>query len=91
MSTTQQEQNVITNVIQIKRGFEVPKDNDLNPYELGYCLNDEMLYIGIPEIGEDGVQIIKPKPVIGKIETWDILLSNGEQIQKRMCINGTTK
>ena len=54
-------------------------------------LYDEMLYIGIPEIGEDGVQIIKPKPVIGKIETWDILLSNGEQIQKRVCINGATK
>ena len=36
----------MSNTIQIKHGSSVPKGDDLAAYELGYCTNENKLYIG---------------------------------------------
>lgn len=36
----------MSNIIQVRHGTSVPGDNDLKDYELGYCINNGMLYIG---------------------------------------------
>lgn len=36
----------MSNIIQIKRGHGVPPDGTLAPYELGYDVDNQMLYIG---------------------------------------------
>lgn len=43
------------NIIQIRHGDSQPSDGALFEYELGYCREDNSLYIGIPDPNGTGV------------------------------------
>ena len=36
----------MSNIFKIKHGWKKPTKENLSPYELGYCDDDKLLYIG---------------------------------------------
>lgn len=42
------------NIIQIRHGEQKPPDGALSEYEIGYCKEDNSLYIGLPNTNGEG-------------------------------------
>lgn len=42
------------NIIQIRHGEQKPPDGALSEYEIGYCKEDNSLYIGLPNPNGEG-------------------------------------